>query len=209
MNEKTKHEYRDDRLHRRDLDPDPVEQFREWFDAASTAISELPEAMTLATADAGGRPSARLVLLKGIEQGAFTFFTNYDSRKSIELAENPRASLVFWWPPLQRQVRVDGVVERVTEEESDRYFATRPRGSQLGAWASNQSGTISEETLEERLAEAERRFGDGDVPRPPHWGGFRVIPDAIEFWQGRPDRLHDRFLYRRENGNWVIDRLAP
>lgn len=209
MNEKTKHEYRDDRLRRRDLDPDPVEQFRKWFEAASAAISQLPEAMTLATADASGRPSARLILLKGIERGAFTFFTNYDSRKSSELAENPRAALVFWWPPLQRQVRVEGTVERVSEEESDLYFATRPRGSQLGAWASNQSGTISEETLEQNLAEAEERFGDGLVPRPPHWGGFRVIPEAIEFWQGRPDRLHDRFLYRRDDGTWVIERLAP
>lgn len=209
MNDQPGHEYGGGRLHRRSLDPDPIEQFHKWFGEASEAIDQLPEAMTLATADANGRPSARVVLLKEVDGNGFTFFTNYDSRKSAELSTNPHAALVFWWPPLERQVRIEGRVERVSEEESDVYFASRPRGSQLGAWASNQSGTISEDLLESRLAEVELRYQSQPVPRPPHWGGFRLIPDSLEFWQGRPNRLHDRFRYRREDGEWLIERLAP
>ncbi|HUF17793.1 MAG TPA: pyridoxamine 5'-phosphate oxidase [Thermoanaerobaculia bacterium] len=209
MSDKPIHDYGNEALHRRDLHPDPIEQFRKWFGEAVETISHLPEAMTLATADERGRPSARLLLLKGVDGAGFTFFTNYDSRKAVELSANPYAALVFWWPPLEKQVRIEGAVQLVSEEESDLYFATRPRGSQLGAWASNQSGTISEDVLEKQLAEAELRYQDRPVPRPPHWGGFRLIPEMIEFWQGRPNRLHDRFRYRREDGNWIIERLAP
>lgn len=209
MNDQPKHEYGDGRLHRKSLYSDPIEQFRKWFADARDAISQLPEAMTLATVDANGRPSARVVLLKGVGPDGFTFFTNYDSRKSVELGVNPHAALVFWWPPLERQVRIEGFVERVAEEESDIYFASRPRGSQLGAWASNQSGVIAEDVLERRLAELEVQYQNQAVPRPPHWGGFRMIPETLEFWQGRPNRLHDRFRYRRGNGKWFIERLAP
>lgn len=209
MSDKPIHDYGNEALHRGDLHPDPIEQFRKWFVEAVETISHLPEAMTLATADERGRPSARLLLLKGVDGAGFTFFTNYDSRKAVELSANPYAALVFWWPPLEKQVRIEGAVQLVSEEESDLYFATRPRGSQLGAWASNQSGTISEDVLEKQLAEAELRYQDRPVPRPPHWGGFRLIPEMIEFWQGRPNRLHDRFRYRREDGNWIIERLAP
>ncbi len=209
MSDKPIHDYGNEALRRRDLHPDPIEQFQKWFGEAVETISHLPEAMTLATADERGRPSARLLLLKGVDGAGFTFFTNYDSRKAVELSANPYAALVFWWPPLEKQVRIEGAVQPVSEEESDLYFATRPRGSQLGAWASNQSGTIAEDVLEEQLAEAELRYQGSPVPRPPHWGGFRLIPEMIEFWQGRPNRLHDRFRYRREDGNWIIERLAP
>lgn len=209
MNDGPPNDYANNPLRREDIDADPFVQFGKWFEEAKAAGGILPEGLTLATVDGEGRPSARIVLLKGFDESGFTFFTNYDSRKSRELAANPNAALVFWWPALERQLRIEGTVTRVSEAESDAYFATRPRGSQLGAWASNQSGTIEEGILEARLAEIERRYERSDVPRPPHWGGFRLDPEMIELWQGRPNRLHDRFRYLRTGGRWAIDRLAP
>jgi pyridoxamine 5'-phosphate oxidase len=192
------------------LNPDPIEQFRLWFEEARAVIADRPEAMTLATAEPGGRVSARIVLLKGVGTDGFVFFTNYESEKARQLDVNPLAALVFWWAPLDRQVRVEGRVTRVTPEESDEYFATRARGSQLGAWASDQSTVIAgRETLETRLAELESHFEPGSVPRPEHWGGFRLAPDLIELWQGQPDRLHDRFRYSPAGAGWRITRLAP
>jgi pyridoxamine 5'-phosphate oxidase len=182
-----------------------------WFaDAVAAEIAE-PNAMSLATADADGAPSVRIVLLKGYDERGFVFFTNYDSRKGRELAANPRAALLFAWLDLERQVRVTGPVERVARAETEAYFATRPRGAQLGAWASPQSAVIDgREELERRLAAVEARFADTQVPPPPHWGGFRVRPETVEFWQGRPDRLHDRLRYRqRADGGWRLERLAP
>lgn len=189
---------------------DPFLQFRAWFDQALASGIHEPNAMTLATCTPDGTPSARIVLLKGLDARGFTFFTNYESRKGRELAANPRAALVIFWPELERQIRIDGRVERVSDAESDEYHASRPRGSQLGAWTSWQSEVIaSREILEKRLAEYLKQFGDGPIPRPPHWGGYRLVPDVIEFWQGRPSRLHDRLRYRKIESGWVIERLSP
>ena len=188
---------------------DPFDQFRLWFDTAVSADLPIPNVMSLATADASGRPTARAVLLKGFDRAGFVFFTNYQSRKGRELTANPRASLLFTWEELERQVRIDGRVELLPTDECDEYFATRPRGSQIGAWASPQSDVIANRAdVEARYAAAEARFGD-HVPRPPHWGGYRVVPEAIEFWQGRINRLHDRIRYRRQDERWIIERLAP
>jgi pyridoxamine 5'-phosphate oxidase len=199
-------------LDRSDLLDDPFAEFARWFEQAATWRLEQPEAMVLATADADGRPSARHVLLKGVDHG-FVFFTNYDSRKAQELDAHPVAALCFPWIRLSRQVRVSGSVERVAETESDDYFASRPRESQLGAWASQQSSVLPSRTvLEERVAEATERFRDREVPRPPSWGGYRLLPVEFEFWQGRPNRLHDRFRYLPGPdgaGTWRIDRLSP
>ncbi|HSA79310.1 MAG TPA: pyridoxamine 5'-phosphate oxidase [Geminicoccaceae bacterium] len=194
-----------------DVLADPIAQFRRWFEDAERAGIYEPNAMTLATVGADGQPSARVVLLKAIDQRGLAFFTNLASRKSRELDANARAALVFWWGPLARQVRFEGVVERVADAEADAYFASRPRGSQIGAWASAQSSVIPDRrALEEAALSHEGRFGGGEVPRPEFWGGFRLVPARVEFWQGRGDRLHDRLRYvRGPAGNWRIERLAP
>jgi pyridoxamine 5'-phosphate oxidase len=198
-------------LDKGDLHADPFQQFRSWLEQALAAQLPQPYGMTLATVGPDAKPSARLVLLRGFDETGFFFFTNYESRKATELAANPRAALVFYWAELDRQVRIEGRVERLTAEESDAYFQTRPRGSRLGAWASPQSRVIPDRgVLDDRMEELVAQYGDGEVPRPPYWGGFRLVPDAIEFWQGRANRLHDRLRYRRsgERG-WTIERLAP
>ncbi|HEX7153336.1 MAG TPA: pyridoxamine 5'-phosphate oxidase [Thermoanaerobaculia bacterium] len=193
------------------VEASPFAQFARWFEEAKRRQPELPEAMTLSTCGEDGVVTSRVVLLKGFDDHGFVFFTNYNSRKASQLRENPRASLAFFWPVLERQVRIEGVAVKTTEEESDAYFATRPRGSQLGAWASFQSNVIpGRGDLDQRFAELERCYQDRPVPRPPHWGGYRVIPVLIEFWQGRSDRLHDRVRYRlREPKDWIIERLSP
>lgn len=194
-----------------DADPNPFKQFQQWFDQALAAQLPEPNAMTLATVAPDGKPSARIVLLKNFDEHGFVFYTNYCSHKGQQLQANPWAALVFWWAELERQVRIEGRVEKVSEAESDAYFHSRPLGSQLGAWVSQQSQVIdTREVLEVRLQELEEKYINQVVPRPTHWGGFRVIPTAIEFWQGRPNRLHDRLLYRRlEDGRWLIERLSP
>jgi pyridoxamine 5'-phosphate oxidase len=194
-----------------DVDPNPVRQFQTWFAQALDAKLPEPNAMTLATVDARGRPSARIVLIKGVDERGFVFFTNYDSRKGRELAENPAASLLFHWIELERQVRIEGTVVQTSNEESDAYYASRPLGSRIGAWASDQSQPLdSRETLEARERDMIARYGDAP-PRPPHWGGYRLVPETIEFWQGRPSRLHDRIVFTRDgaDGPWRITRLAP
>ncbi len=198
-------------LHEQDLDPDPVRQFASWFQQAQAAGVRMPEAAALATASAEGAPSVRMVLVKGFDDRGFTFFSNYASRKGGELAANPRAALAFYWDPLGRQVRIEGAVERTSADETADYVRSRPRGSQLGALASPQSEVIdSRETLEQRVAELEQRYGQGELPLPTSWGGYRLTPDTVELWQQRHDRLHDRLRYRRGgDGGWVIERLAP
>ena len=190
-------------------DPDPLRQFERWFADALQAKLPLPNAMTLATASAGGAPTARIVLLKGIDRGGFVFFTNYESRKAREIAAKSAACLLFLWSDLERQVRIEGAIEKVSAKESDEYYVTRPLGARLSAWASHQSATVaSREVLEKAMEEARRRHGE-NPPRPPNWGGYRLMPQAIEFWQGRADRLHDRLLYERAGAGWKIRRLAP
>ena len=202
-------EERDRPLRRSELDSDPLAQFARWLEEAHAAGIELPEAATLATATRAGAPSARMVLLKDADERGLSFYTGYASRKGAELIENPRGALVFYWHALGRQVRVEGAVERVPDAESDAYFATRPPGSRLSAAVSAQSEVIGgREELEQAVEELRARSAE-DVPRPPHWGGYRVVPDVWEFWQHRADRLHDRFRYRREAGSWVVERLAP
>lgn len=197
-------------LNEASVESDPISQFARWYKRALDKVRPIPEAVALATASRTGHPSLRMVLLKGFDAHGFVFYTNYRSRKGRELARNANACLAFHWAILQQQVRVDGQVTKVTARESDEYFATRPRGSQLSAWASAQSTKIaSRSALERRFASLERRFPDA-VPRPPHWGGYRLVPDQVEFWQGREDRLHDRILYRRgPGGRWTVERLAP
>jgi pyridoxamine 5'-phosphate oxidase len=193
-----------------DLDPDPLTQFRAWFAEAEAAGVPVPEAMALATATPDGRPSARMVLLKRADEAGFGFHTNYESRKGEELAANPRGALLFHWQPLGRQVRVEGAVEQASPAESEEYFRTRPVGSRLAAWASPQSRPLADRGELERLyEEARSRYGDEDVPLPPHWGGLRLVPDAYEFWQHGEDRLHDRVRYSREADGWRRERLAP
>ncbi len=194
-----------------DAKPNPFEQFKIWFDQAVAAGLPEPNAMTIATATLDGKPSARMVLLKDYDERGFVFYTNYESHKGQQLRQNPWGALGFWWAELERQVRIEGRVEQVSDAEADKYFHSRPKASQLGAWASNQSQVIeSREVLEQRLQQLKEEYENKEVPRPPHWGGFRVIPDEFEFWQGRPSRLHDRLLYRRgEQSNWTIQRLSP
>jgi pyridoxamine 5'-phosphate oxidase len=204
-------EYTKSGLHRAELDPSPIAQFRKWFAQALSAQLVEPSAMTLATADKDGRPSARIVLLKAADERGFAFFTNYESRKGRELAENPHAALVLYWPELEREVLVAGAVTQVSRAESAEYFAKRPRGSQLGAWVSKQSSVVPDHTfLEAELQQVEQRFAGRDVELPPYWGGYVLQPVRLEFWQGRPNRLHDRFQYSKQaDGTWRIDRLSP
>jgi pyridoxamine 5'-phosphate oxidase len=193
-----------------DLHEDPLVQFNLWMQQAIDEDLPLPNAMTIATVDKRGRPSARVTLLKGVDDGGFVFFSNYESRKGREMIGNPHVALVFYWPQLGRQVRVEGMVARTSESESFDYFQTRSRGSQIGAWASPQSSVIADrQELEAMVSEIERRFPGEDVPLPPHWGGFRLTPERIEFWNGRPNRLHDRIVYYRDDGSWKRARLAP
>lgn len=203
-------EYRSKDLDENSLDPDPIAQFKIWFEEARAAGELDPDAMTLATSTRRGEVSARIVLLRGLSEGGFVFFTNYDSRKGREIDENARAAIVFYWATLNRQVRVEGSVQRVDQYESEAYFRTRPRGSQIGAWASPQSSEIeNRKVLEAMVGDLERRFADREVPLPPNWGGYRVIHESIEFWQGRESRLHDRIVYRRLKDGWKTARLAP
>jgi pyridoxamine 5'-phosphate oxidase len=194
-----------------DVDSNPFVQFFKWFDQARNAQIIEPNAMTIATATTNGVPSARIVLLKDFDERGFVFYTNYNSHKAQELITNPQASLVFWWGELERQIRISGTVEKVSQQESDEYYYSRPFTSRLGAWASNQSQTIpNREVLEQKLEELKAAYPNQDIQRPPHWGGFRVIPKEIEFWQGRSSRLHDRLRYRLLPSNsWVIERLSP
>jgi pyridoxamine 5'-phosphate oxidase len=204
-------DYAQARLDERAVDADPIAQFGLWFAEARKAELAEPNAMTLATATPGGVPSARIVLLKAFDARGFTFFTDYRSQKGCELEANPRAALAFFWSELERQVRITGTVTKVTREESEQYHRSRPRGSRLGAWTSHQSAVLpSREALEQRLREVTAKFPDEDNPLPPYWGGYLVRPETVEFWQGRPSRLHDRIRYTRQaGGDWNIERLSP
>ncbi|MDQ3660067.1 MAG: pyridoxamine 5'-phosphate oxidase [Actinomycetota bacterium] len=193
-----------------ELDPDPIAQFSAWMQEALDAGIAFPNAMTLATATASGRPSARIVLLKGFDERGFVFYTNLESRKGRELAENPHAALVLYWFELERQVRITGSVSTVPDSEMETYFSSRPRGSRLGAWASRQSEVIADRNLlESEVQRLDHVYGDEAIPPPPFWGGFRLAPEEIELWQGRADRLHDRLRYRREGAAWIVERLSP
>jgi pyridoxamine 5'-phosphate oxidase len=203
-------EYQLQTLSEKEVTANPIHQFTKWWnDAIQSSIDEV-NAFTLATATLQGKPSARIVLLKGYDENGFVFFTNYESEKGNQLAENPHASMVFFWKELQRQIRIEGVIEKVSAKESDDYFLSRPAGSRIGAWASPQSKIIINRSEIERNAEKfQQQYTDGNIPRPPYWGGYRLKPMLIEFWQGRPNRLHDRIQYTLQNNDWKINRLAP
>ena len=203
-------EYRLAALGEQDVDADPIVQFQRWFHEAQEAKVVEPNAMTLATCTPDAYPSARMVLLKGVDARGFVFFTDYRSRKGQELTDNPHAALVFWWHELERQVRVVGAVQRITRDESVAYFTSRPYGARVGAWVSHQSSVLPDrDSLDRKVEEMMERFRSGEVPLPDHWGGFRVVPEEFEFWQGRESRLHDRIAYAREGGRWVRRRLSP
>jgi pyridoxamine 5'-phosphate oxidase len=203
-------EYTSVGLDESDLDPDPIVQFHGWFEKVIDADLHEPNAMILATATKDGRPSARTVLLKGYDERGFVFYTNYEGRKATELEANPMCALLFYWGELERQVRIEGRAARLPGEESDVYFMSRPRGSRLGAWASHQSMPVEDRSiLEERVRALEAEYEGQEIPRPPFWGGYRVEPEVVEFWQGRENRLHDRLVYRRTGGGWKIERLQP
>jgi pyridoxamine 5'-phosphate oxidase len=194
-----------------DLDPDPMIQFGKWYDIAAGAGLVHPDAFALATVSHDGKPSARMLLLKGFDENGFVFYTNSESRKGNELSGNPNASICFWWDKLERQVRIEGKVRAVPKAEADSYFATRPRGSRIGAWASRQSRVIrSRDYLDGQYRKFELEYADADIPRPPYWTGYRLLPSSVEFWQGRLNRLHDRLRYRKnKGGGWIIERLTP
>ena len=205
-----RHEYESRGLHRADLDPDPLAQFASWYEGAAAEGIYEPHAVALATVDPDGRPACRYVLLRGVDARGFQFFTRYTSAKARELEASGHAALTWGWLDLHRSVRATGAVQRLPEAESDAYFAGRPHGSQIAAWASPQSEVLTgRDVLERRVAEAEARFAGGPVPRPADWGGYLLVPDQIEFWQGRRNRLHDRLRYRRHDGGWIVERLAP
>jgi pyridoxamine 5'-phosphate oxidase len=198
-------------LREKDMDPDPIVQFRKWYEDAFNSNSIQPDAMTVASATKYGKPSARMMLLKDVDSKGFVFYTNQESRKGEEFSQNARVAIVFWWPLFERQVRVEGIIDEISDNEADSYFKTRPRGSQLAAWASNQSQVISSrEALDDRFSELEALYSGRDIPRPPYWVGYRLRHSTIEFWQGRPNRLHDRLKYRQVGGrDWIIERLSP
>jgi pyridoxamine 5'-phosphate oxidase len=208
--ENLRKEYTRAGMHEADMDPDPIVQFRAWFENVIEADLHEPNAMILATATRDGRPSARTVLLKGYDERGFVFYTNYEGRKASDLEANPACALLCYWGELERQVRIEGRAVRLSGEESDAYFASRPRGSRLGAWASEQSQPVEDRSiLEERVKALEAEYEGREIPRPPFWGGYRVEPDTIEFWQGRENRLHDRLVYERIGGGWKMQRLQP
>ena len=203
-------EYSRARLDEANVSPDPITEFARWFEEAVKAEVQEPNAMTLASVGSGGAPSARIVLLKGFDARGFIFFTDYRSQKGTELEQNPRAAMVFYWPELERQIRITGTTTPIGREESEAYFRTRPRGSRISAWVSHQSQVIaSRKLLEDRVPELERRYPGDDVPLPPYWGGLRVVPGSVEFWQGRTSRLHDRIRYTKTGDAWRIERLSP
>ncbi|MCF0055407.1 pyridoxamine 5'-phosphate oxidase [Dyadobacter sp. CY356] len=196
-------------LHESELDANPLNQFNKWFDEVLKSELSESNAMLLSTVN-NGRPTGRIVLLKGVDENGFSFYTNYESKKGQEIEANPQVALTFFWKELERQVRIEGKIEKTSEKDSDDYFAIRPRGSQIGAWVSHQSEVIeNREFLEQKQKSFEQEFEGVNVPRPPHWGGYRVIPDYVEFWQGRPSRLHDRLAYVLKDGVWVVERLSP
>ncbi|HEY8689921.1 MAG TPA: pyridoxamine 5'-phosphate oxidase [Chitinophagaceae bacterium] len=203
-------EYKLHSLLENDVDPDPIRQFHQWWNEALLSNIEEPNAMALATSNKKGNPSARIVLLKGLSNDGFVFYTNYESRKASEIKENPHASLLFFWKELERQVRIEGTVNKIHHDLSNEYFLSRPELSKIGAWSSPQSSVIPDrDHLEKNVTKYQQQFGDGEIPKPPHWGGYKVKPTLIEFWQGRPSRLHDRLQYTLNNEKWIIERLAP